>query len=144
MSWWMRFNGSATKVVSFSHECILLPFICIHNMHQDTKSVALERERGLGITVLPYITSSLPSFWSGASSLLVSGIRDRLGVICPVGMASPSSSSSTMVAPPRFLYGKYPKYLTRATPGINPSGTRIKRRITKYAMPGKSEGTLSN
>ena len=36
----MWFNGSPTKVVSFSHECTLLPSY-VYNMHQDTKSVRL-------------------------------------------------------------------------------------------------------
>ena len=41
VSWWMWFNGSSTKaLVSFSHECILLPSY-VYNMHQDTKSARL-------------------------------------------------------------------------------------------------------
>ena len=38
--WWMWFNGSPTKTVSFSHESILLPSY-VYNMHQDTKLARL-------------------------------------------------------------------------------------------------------
>lgn len=80
--------------------------------------------------VLPHISSSLSSFEPGASSLDVSGILDKFGVIVPV---SSSSSSMPIAAAFRLLYGQYPKHRTKATPGIQASGTTIISTIKKYA-----------